>query len=98
MKVLDIQFLNECINFEINIGGKVCNFLCLYRSPSQTRDTFQTFADNLELTLDTLTNNYPFLIAAIGDFNAKTTNWYTNDTASYESLKIDATTFQFGLQ
>ena len=34
LKVLAIQFLNECINFEINIGGKVCNFLFLYRSPS----------------------------------------------------------------
>ena len=72
LKKLDIQFLNECINFEINIGGKVCNFLCLYRSPSQTRHTFETFADNLELTPDTLTNNNPFLIVAIGGCNAKT--------------------------
>ena len=51
----------------------MCNFLCLYRSPSQTQDIFETFADNLELTLDTLTNKNPFLIVAIGDFNAKTT-------------------------
>ena len=36
-------------------------------------------ADNLELTLDTLTNNNLFLIVAIGDFNAKTANWYKND-------------------
>ena len=92
LKVLDIQFLNECINFEINIGGKMCNFLCLYRSPSQTRDTFEAFADNLELTLDTRTNNNPFLIDAIGDFNTKTTNWYKNDTTSYEGLKLDAIT------
>ena len=98
LKVLDIQFLNECINFEINIGGKMCNFLCLYRSPSQTRDTFEGFADNLQLTLDTLNNNNPFLIVAIGDFNAKTTNWYKNDMTSYEGLKIDAITSQFGLQ
>ena len=27
MKVVGIQFLNECINFEIKIGGKLCNFL-----------------------------------------------------------------------
>ena len=73
-KVLVIQFLNECINFEINNGGKVCNFLCLYRPPNQNRDTFKTFTDNLELTLDTLTNNKPFLIVVIGDFNAKVTN------------------------
>ena len=47
LKVIDIQLLNECINFEIRIGGKLCSFLCLYRSPSQTRDIFETFADNL---------------------------------------------------
>ena len=57
LKVLDVQFLNECVNFEINIGGKMCNFLCLYRLPSETWDIFETFADNLKLTLDTLTNN-----------------------------------------
>ena len=72
MKVLDTQFLNECINFEINIGGKICNLFCLYKSPSWTRDTFETFVDNLELTLDRPTNNNPFLIVTIGNFNAKT--------------------------
>ena len=60
LKVLDIQLLNECINFEINIDGKACNFLCLYRSPSQTRGTFQKFANNLELTLHALTDDTPF--------------------------------------
>ena len=34
LKILDIPFLNVSINFEIKIGGKVSNFLCLYRSPS----------------------------------------------------------------
>ena len=90
--------LNECINFEIRIGGKLCSFLCLYRSPSQTRDIFETFADNFELTLDTIVNKNPFLIVALGDFNAKTTNWYKNDINSYEGLKIDTITSQFGLQ
>ena len=98
MKVIDIQLLNECINFEIRIGGKLCSFLCLYRSPSQTRDIFETFADNFELTLDSIINKNPFLIVALGDFNAKTTNWYKNDINSYEGLKIDTITSQFGLQ
>ena len=50
------------MNFEINIGGKACNVICLIRSTSQTRDTFETFDDNLELTLDTLTNNNLLII------------------------------------
>ena len=69
LKVIDIQFLNECINFEIRIGGKLCSFLCLYRSPSQTRDIFETFDDNFELTLDTISNRNSVFIAALGEFS-----------------------------
>ena len=51
----------------------MCYFLFSYRSPSQTRNTFEILVDNLELTLDRLTNNSPFLIVAMDDFNVKTT-------------------------
>ena len=98
LKILGIQFLNKCIVFERNISEKVCNFPCLYRSTSQSWDTFETFAENLELTLDALTNNNLFLISAIGDFNVKTLNRYKNDTTSYAGLRIDAIKSQFGLQ
>ena len=74
LKVIDIQSLNECINFEVRIGGKLCSFLYLHRLPSQTGDIFETFADNFELTLDTIVNKNLFLLVALGDFNAKTTN------------------------
>ena len=57
----------------------------------------ETFADNFELTLDSIIKN-PFLIVALGDFSAKTNNWYKNDINSYEGLKIDIITSQFGLQ
>ena len=97
LKVIDIQFLNKCINFEIRIGGKLCSVLCLSRTPSQTRDIFETFDDNFELTLDSIIKKNPFSIVALGDFNAKITKWYKNDVNSYEGLKIDTITSQFGL-
>ena len=84
MKVIGIQFLNQCINLEIILGGKTCRFLCLYRSPSQTGDIFETFADNIELALDTLINETPFSIVALGNFKAKTTNWKKSDPNSNE--------------
>ena len=83
LKVIDIQFSKECINFEIRTGGKLWSFLRLYRLPSQTRDIFETFVNNFELTLDKIVNKNLFLIATLGDFNAKITNWYKNDTNSY---------------
>ena len=89
-KVIDIQLLNEWINFEI-LGGKLCSFLCLYRSLSQTRDMLETFANNFELALDSIINKNPFLIVALDD-------WYKNDINSCEGLTTDAITSQFGLQ
>ena len=80
LRVLDIQYLHECINFELKIGDKLCNFVALYRSPSQTQDEFGKFSDNLELNLGTLSQKNPFLVVAIGDFNAKSKSWYINDS------------------
>ena len=74
LKVIGIQYLNECINFKIRIGGKLCSFFCLYISPSQTRDIFETLTDNFDLILASIINKNPFSITALGDVNAKITN------------------------
>ena len=60
LRILDIHFLHECINFTMRIGDKVCNFISLYRSPHQSIEEFETFADNLELNLDTIAKSNPF--------------------------------------
>ena len=70
VKVLDIQLLQECINFEIKIADKICNFISLYRSANQSKDEFESFADNLELNLDSIVHRKPYLIVVLGDFNA----------------------------
>ena len=79
-RLLDICYLDECINFEILFGGKLCNFISLYRSPSQSQDVFEIFADNFELNLDKIANKNPYLIVFLGDFSAKSSNWYKHDT------------------
>ena len=66
---------------EILFAGEICNFISLYRSPSQSHDVFETFADK-----------NPYLIAILGDFNAKSTNWCKHDKTTYEGSKIEAIT------
>ena len=48
LKILDIKYLKECINFQILIANKLCNFISLYRSPSEPTDIFDQVADNFE--------------------------------------------------
>ena len=98
LKILGIQYLQECINFEIRIGGKLCRFVSLYRSPSQSQDDFESFANNFELNIDTATANNTFLTVVLGDFNAKSNLWFKGHKTTYEGSKIDGITSAFGLQ
>ena len=94
---MNIHYLNECINFEILFGGKICK-ISLHRLSSQSSDNFQDFPDNFELNLDRIANKSPYLMVVLGDFNAKSSNQYKHNKATYEGSKIDSITSQFGLQ
>ena len=71
LKVMDVSYLQECINVEVEICHQTCNFVGLYRSPSQTKDEFENFIKNLELNLEHIANKSPFLIVVLGDFKAR---------------------------
>ena len=85
------------MNFEVSIANKICRFIHLYRSPSQKQDEFQEFKSNLEINLDVLSANNPFLTVMIGDFNAKSSNWYLNDVTSFEGSQIEFLASQFAM-
>ena len=82
----------------IKLVDKICSFVSLNKSPNQSKDDFENFCNNFELTLDAVLATNPFLIAVIGDFNAKSSNLYTGDTTTSKGSKIEAITSQFGLQ
>ena len=99
LKILGIQYLQECINFEIRIGGKLCRFVSLYRSPSQSQDDFEAFANNFELNLDAATaNNLTSWTVTLGDVNANSNLRFNDDKTTYEGSKTDGITSAFGLQ
>ena len=84
-KLINIKYLQECITFQI----------CLYRSPSQTSDEFESFLKNFKLTLDKIHEDNPFMISVLGDFNAKSNNWHKNDITSYEGSMVDPVTSNY---
>ena len=44
----------------MKIGDKVCNFISLYRSSSQTLNNFETFSKNFKLNLENIDQRNPF--------------------------------------
>ena len=103
LRVLNISYFSEititvrCIAFEITISNKVYRFIHPYRSPSLTRGEFKTFKSNLKLNLDASSCGNPFLTVMIGDFNAKSKDWSSNDITNFEGTEVDFFTSQFGL-
>ena len=82
----------------MKIGGKLCDFIVLYRSPSQSQDDFETFLKIFEINLDTILASNTFLIVFLGEFNVKSNLWCKSGKTSYEGSKIDSITSQFGLE
>ena len=41
LRILDTQYLNKCITFELKIDEKLCTFAVLYRSPSQSQESIE---------------------------------------------------------
>ena len=97
LKLLDIKYIQECINLELIIGDSLCCFIILYRSPSQTHDNFEKFMKNFELNLDEINKKNPFLTVTLGDFNATSQTWFKNNKTSYKGSKFDILTCNHGL-
>ena len=71
------------------ISNKLCNFISLYRSPTQSTDEFENFVYNSDLTLEAVTQKNPFLTVIIGDFNAKFNKWCSTDKTTLEGAKLN---------
>ena len=74
MKLLNINYLDECIVFELNIKNKLCIISALCRPPSQSHSEFLNFTTSLELVL--------------GDVNAKNIVWFDQDSIATEGNVI----------
>ena len=84
--------MNECIIIELNINNKKGYIISLYRSPSQSTDEFDEFISNLEQTLNDISSLNPSFMMILGDFNAKSSSWYSKDITSPEGFRIESLT------
>ena len=82
LKVIGVRLLEECIAFDIIIRNRLCSFVALYRSPSQSQDDLATFSDKFVLTLDLVSKKNPLLLVVLGDFNAKLSQRHDKDSST----------------
>ena len=74
--------LKECLIFEASFNSKRGYVVSMYRSPSQT-------PDDLEKLVVNISSSNPHFIQMIGDSNANSSNWSSNDTTNTEDVLLD---------
>ena len=89
IQMLNINYLQECTCFDLKIGSKLCTIVSLYRSPSQSADEFDNSLSKLNLTMESITQQNPVLTVVIGDFNFRSSKWWTDDKTTQGGLKVE---------
>ena len=93
----NLTLLDECVVCELKIGNKKCFITVLYRSPSQSLEEFERFKNGWVNTILNVNNCNPFVTIFLGDFNAKTTLWWSGDVINSEGLDINELSSYYNL-
>ena len=89
---IDVCKLNECIVTEITVNNERCLLVCLYRSPNQNQEQFESFYENLIDVLSGINNQQQTCSILVDDFNAKLSKWCPSDKDSKAGQDIDTFT------
>ena len=60
----------------------------MYRSPNHISDVFDSFITNLQKTVADISRSNPHFVLMVDDFNAKSSNWSSNDTTTAEGAQL----------
>ena len=72
----------------MNYNHKKVIVSVIYRSPSQSNIEFDLFLANLKELLCEINNRKPYLSIITGDFNARSSSWWSKDSNTREGLKL----------
>ena len=81
--------LNECLVCELKVNNTKCFITVLYRSTSQSIETFHDFKKGLEQTIININKNNPYVTALVGDFNARNKNLWGGHINNVPCLVLD---------
>ena len=67
----------------------MCFVTCLYQSPSQNQQVFESFGTNLDPLMDHINNEFPSSSVLIVDFNTRCSKWCNNDITNANVHAVD---------
>ena len=97
VQIINQHYLKEALLLEMSYNNKKVIVSVIYRSPSQSTDEFDSFISNFENFLNDINKRKPSLSLVTGDFNSRSSSWWSKDTDTIEGLKLFSLTSSNGL-
>ena len=88
VRIINLPYLQEALLLELNDLKIKKNISSLYRSPSQKSEKFESFLTNFEHLLSDTNPRKPLVSVILGDFNARSTSWWSSDIDSLEGSHV----------
>ena len=97
VKAINIPDLKEALLLEMTYNNKKVTVSVIYLSPSQNNCEFDLFLRSVERLLSYIKKSKPFLSVITGDFNARSSYWWSEDINTSEGLKLHSLTSANGV-
>ena len=88
VRVLSSPYLKEALLLEMIDNNKKIIVSVIYRSPSQSNREFNSFLSSFEQLLSEISKRKPTVSIITGDFDARSSNWWSNDTNTLEGTNL----------
>ena len=98
VQVINLPYFHEALLLEMSHNNKKVIVSVIYRSPSQNSDEFDLFLSNFEKLVIDIKNRKPYLPVVTGDFNARSSFWWSDDINTTERTKLFSQTSSDGFQ
>ena len=96
--LVDITSLPECLVCEVTIQNKKGYVDVMYWSPSQSSIEFESFLSGFEDMLSSVIFSKSQFTVILGDFNARSSTWWSNDNTNLNGTLIDSLTTTHGFK
>ena len=98
VRLIDITSLPECLVRELTKQNKKGCVAVMYRSPSQSSIEFECFLSGFEDMLSSVLFSKSQFTVILGDFNARSSSWWSNDITNPNGILIDSLTTTHGFK
>ena len=87
VQIINQNYLKEALLLEMSYNNKKVIVSVIYCSPSQSADEFDSFLTNFENFLNDINKRKSSLSVVTGEFNSRSSSWWSKDTNTIEGLK-----------